>query len=120
MAQRRQTILIDDLTDEEFREGDGGVVSFGLDGIEYEMDLTHAHHEELRRVLSRYVSRGRRREVNATGGAQPVARRGEPARIDKAQLDAMRSWARGKGVVVSDRGRISAAIHATYHLARGP
>jgi hypothetical protein len=56
MAQRVQTLLIDDL--------DGGVaegtVRFGLDGAEYEIDLSAGHAKELRDALARYVDAARR------------------------------------------------------------
>ena len=56
MAQRVQTLLIDDL--------DGGeaesTVRFGLDGAEYEIDLSAEHADALHRALAPYVNAGRR------------------------------------------------------------
>ncbi len=63
MAQRVQTLLIDDL--------DGGeaevTVRFGLDGAEYEIDLSAEHAGALRRALARYVSAARRAPGAAAG-----------------------------------------------------
>ena len=48
MAQQVQTLFIDDI--------DGGpaegTVRFGLDGTDYEIDLSTAHSEELHKVLA--------------------------------------------------------------------
>ncbi len=56
MAQKVQTLLIDDL--------DGGeaesTVRFGLDGTEYEIDLSAEHAEALRKALGPYVNAARR------------------------------------------------------------
>ena len=49
MAQRIQTLLIDDLDGGEA----AGTVRFGLDGTEYEIDLSAAHSDELRKALVR-------------------------------------------------------------------
>ena len=47
MAQRIQTLLIDDL---DGGEADG-TVRFGLDGTDYEIDLSAAHSQELHKAL---------------------------------------------------------------------
>ena len=47
MAQKVQTLLIDDL---DGGEADG-TVRFGLDGAEYEIDLSAGHAEALRKAL---------------------------------------------------------------------
>ena len=56
MAQKVQTLLIDDL--------DGGeaqtTVRFGLDGTEYEIDLSAKNADALRKALARYVDAARR------------------------------------------------------------
>jgi hypothetical protein len=56
MAQRVQTLLIDDLDGGEAE----GTVRFGLDGAEYEIDLSADHAGALRRALAPYVSAARR------------------------------------------------------------
>ena len=56
MAQRVQTLLIDDLDG-----GDAeGTVRFGLDGAEYEIDLNATHAGALRKALAPYVKAARR------------------------------------------------------------
>ena len=55
MAQRVQIVLEDDL--------DGGVaaetVTFGLDGVSYEIDLSEANAEKLRSGLEEFVNSAR-------------------------------------------------------------
>jgi hypothetical protein len=57
MAQRIETVLVDDLdgvspADETIR--------FAIDGASYEVDLTAEHAEELRAYLNAYVGAARR------------------------------------------------------------
>jgi nucleoid-associated protein Lsr2 len=56
MAQRVRTLLIDDLDGGEAE----GTVRFGLDGAEYEIDLSAGHADALRRALAPFVSAARR------------------------------------------------------------
>jgi len=108
MAQRIQTLLIDDL------DGGGadGTVRFGLDGTEYEIDLSAAHGDELRQALGQYLAYARR-----TGAAaRDAARTHRAAAIDTAKV---REWAKGQGIEVKDRGRIPADIVEQYKTATG-
>lgn len=60
MAQRMITTLIDDLDGVELARGSGETVRFGLDGRDYEIDLSDHNAAELREVLAPYVGAGRR------------------------------------------------------------
>lgn len=104
MARKTVVTHIDDL--------DGGpaneTVTFTLDQVEYEIDLSSANAAALREALSVYVGAARR-----VGGASRAAAR-RPARTDKEQLDAIRRWARDNGFDVSDRGRISKVVREAY------
>ena len=51
MAQKTQIIFIDDLDGSEAE----GTVLFGLDGTQYEIDLSTSHAKELRSALARYI-----------------------------------------------------------------
>lgn len=102
MAQKHQIILIDDIDGSEADE----TVTFGLDGVDYEIDLTAEHAEELRETIASWVEHGRR-----TGGrAKRRGGRPDPS-VDTA---AVREWARKEGYEVSDRGRIPAQIVDAY------
>ena len=109
MAQRIQTLLIDDLDGGEA----AGTVRFGLDGAEYEIDLSAEHDDELRKALQRYLAHARR-----TGGTPRTAaltRRGGAA-VDTAKV---RQWAKEHGIEVKDRGRIPASVLEQYQTAAG-
>ena len=109
MAQRIQTLLIDDLDGGEAV----GTVRFGLDGAEYEIDLSAAHDDELRTALQRYLAHARR-----TGGTPRGAAR---ARRDGAAVDTakVREWAKEQGIEVKDRGRVPANVVEQYQTAAG-
>jgi hypothetical protein len=109
MAQRVNIVLEDDL--------DGGAadetVTFGLDGVTYEIDLSAENAGALRDALAPYVGHGRR-----AGGRRASARaNGAPRSSGKRDLADVRDWARKNGHKVSDRGRISAEIQAAYDKA---
>ncbi len=108
MAQRIQTLLIDDLDGGEA----AGTVRFGLDGTEYEIDLSATHSDELRKALELYLAHARR-----TGGtAKNAARTRRGGAVDSAKV---RDWAKGQGIEVKDRGRVPADIVEQYKTAAG-
>jgi Lsr2 len=107
MAQKVQVILVDDLDGGEAEES----VSFSLDGVTYEIDLSSANAEALRDAIAPWVGHARRISGRA-GRGRPVGRgRGVAA---KADLGEVRSWARDNGFQVSDRGRVSAEVMSAY------
>ena len=110
MAQRVNVILVDDLDGSDAVE----TVSFGLDGVDYEIDLNEAHASDLREALALYVGHGRR-----TGGRR---RRGQAATTAKsapgtASAAEIREWARSNGWDVPERGRVSAEVREAYDAA---
>jgi len=109
MAQRIQTLLIDDLDGGEAV----GTVRFGLDGTEYEIDLSATHSDELRATLERYLPHARRAGGTARSAAR--GRRGS-ATVDTAKV---REWAKGQGIEVKDRGRVPANVVERYQTAAG-
>src|SRR5581483_9334532 len=56
VAQKVQTLFIDDLDGSEA----AGTVRFGLDGTQYEIDLSSTHTDELHGVLEHYIAHARR------------------------------------------------------------
>jgi hypothetical protein len=109
MAQRIQTLLIDDLDGGEA----AGTVRFGLDGTEYEIDLSAAHSDELRKALEQYLAHARRTGGTARSAAR--SRRGSAA-VDSSKV---RDWAKGQGIEVKDRGRVPADVVEQYNGRRG-
>ncbi|WP_263118158.1 Lsr2 family protein [Cellulomonas sp. RIT-PI-Y] len=110
MAQKVQVLLVDDI--------DGGTaeetVTFGLDGVSYEIDLSEAHAKELRDAFGSWV--GHARKVSSRGTR--AASTGGSARPRRSS-DAgdVRAWAKENGYDVSERGRISAEIREAYAAA---
>jgi len=107
MAQRIQTLLIDDL---DGGEADG-TVRFGLDGTEYEIELSAKHSDELRKALEQYLANARR--AGGTAGSTARTRRGSAA-VDTAKV---REWAKGQGIEVKGRGRVPADVVEQYKTA---
>ena len=111
MAQKVQVVLVDDIDGGEAVE----TVGFGLDGVNYEIDLSTDNAGRLRDALSAWVGHARRVGGRATTGRRRPARPGgSRAGGDTA---AIREWARQHGHQVSDRGRISAEVMAAYEKA---
>lgn len=108
MARKTVVTHIDDLDGTAANE----TVSFTLDQVDYEIDLSSTNAAALREALSIYISAGRR------VGGERRPRSGGSARTDKEQLDAIRRWARSNGFEVSDRGRISKAVQEAYNAAQ--
>lgn len=106
MAQKVQVILLDDLDGGEAEE----TVSFSLDGVPYEIDLSKQNAAKLRDAFAPYVGAARR-----AGGRR--GRRGGGGRGGRADTSAVREWARGQGFKVSDRGRIPSDILEKYEAA---
>ena len=112
MAQRVNVVLVDDIDGSDAAE----TVSFGLDGAQYEIDLSAANADKLREVLSVYVGHGRRaggRKRGASKAAANGSRRGA-AGPSAAEI---RAWARDNGWNVPERGRVSAEVREAYAAA---
>jgi len=105
MATKTIVSLHDDLTDEPADT----TVSFGLDGQDYEIDLTNKNAEELRDMMDTYTHAGRK-----TGGTRRRQRSGAVSKVDPK---AVRAWALTKGYEVSNRGRVPAALIEAFKAA---
>ncbi len=111
MAQKIQTLFIDDL-DGSAAEG---TVRFGLDGTEYEIDLSAKHARELRDALARYVGAARR----ANGAARRPARGARRGSASGLNTTEVREWAKAQGIEVKDRGRVPAELVVKFKAATG-
>ena len=111
MAQRVNVVLVDDIDGSDATE----TVSFALDGVDYEIDLSDEHAEEIREAVSLYIGHARR-----TGGRRRSNRRASSgAGADSAGASAadIRAWARENGWDVPERGRVSAEVREAYAAA---
>ena len=111
MAQKVQTLLIDDL---DGGEADG-TVRFGLDGAEYEIDLSAGHAEALRTALAPYVSAARR--APGTAARRPGRGGRRAASAGAPDPTAVREWAKSQGIEVKDRGRVPAELVVKFKAA---
>lgn len=107
MAQRVQVILEDDL--------DGGkadeTVSFSLDGVSYEIDLSTKNANKLRDAFALYVGSARK-----VGGRR--RRSGSKAAAARSSSSAdIREWARNNGWDIPERGRIATEVREAYQAA---
>ena len=110
MAQIREVRLVDDLDGEPA----DSTVEFGIDGKNYEIDLSEANAKRLREALAEFVAAARRANGRRRSAA-PAAAAGRRPSIDREQNQAIRDWARKRGMKVSDRGRIPAEVLEAYH-----
>ena len=105
MAQQVEVILVDDT--------DGGpadeTVAFGLDGSEYEIDLSAKNAANLRDALARWTANARK-----TGGRR---KRSGKSSSDGSNSSDIRAWAVANGHQVSSRGRVSAEVREAYRKA---
>jgi hypothetical protein len=110
VAQKVTVSLIDDLDGDKADE----TVEFGLDGKNYEIDLSSGNAGKLRDALADYVAAARRPGGRRRSGGAAAAAARRPA-VDREQNQAIRDWARKRGMKVSDRGRIPADVLEAYH-----
>jgi Lsr2 len=73
VAQKIQTIFVEDIDGGEAE----GTVRFGLDGADYEIDLSVAHSEELHKAFAPYIAHARkvggiRRAVRGRRGGSAI------------------------------------------------
>jgi Lsr2 len=106
MAQKVTVELEDDL--------DGGpadeTVRFGIDGSDYEIDLSKKNAAALRRKLAPFIEHARK----AGRGAR---RRPGRTASSRARSGDIRAWAKDQGIAVSERGRIPASVVEQYEAA---
>jgi hypothetical protein len=113
VVQRRVVQVIDDVT------GADGARTHRLrwDDADVEIDLTDKNAADLEEVLAPYLAAGR--PVSATSGA-PRARpskRSASSGQRSGGSRAIRTWARGQGYEVNDRGQIPRAVRDAYRAA---
>ncbi len=106
MAQKVSIALEDDL--------DGGpaaeTVRFGLGGAEYEIDLSKKNARAFRKGLAQFVEHARK-----AGRVQ--SRRVARTPASRQRSGEIRAWAKGKGITLSERGRIPASVVQQYEAA---
>ncbi len=107
MAQRVNVVLVDDLDGSDAAE----TVSFALDGVGYDIDLSNKHAGDLRKALALYVGHARR-----TGGRRKSGKRSASAAGGTSAAE-IRAWARDNGWDVPERGRVAAEVREAFDSA---
>jgi hypothetical protein len=109
VAQKIQTFFVDDLDGSEAE----GTVHFGLDGTQYEIDLSPAHAKELRTTLARYAEAARK----IAGTTRRPARNARTATANGHSTTEVRDWAKAQGIEIKERGRVPAGVIAKFQAA---
>jgi len=112
MAQKVTVKLVDDL--DGSASEDVTTVTFSLDGVEYEIDLSEPNANTLRSTLDDFVGAARR-----TGGRikRGVAR-STHSTADQERTKAIRAWANENGYDLAERGRIPNHVIEAYDKAQ--
>jgi hypothetical protein len=112
---RKETVrLVDDVDGSEAAE----TVEFGVDGKAYEIDLSTDNAARLRDALAPFVSAGRRASTGRNGRRAGSSSNARPS-SDRERNQAIREWAIGRGMKVSERGRISSEVLEAYARENG-
>lgn len=108
MARKASVVMTDDIDGSP----GAGTVTFGLDGVSYEIDLAQSNRAQLADALAPFIAAGRRAVVR-----RPATSRGGKSGARSTDRAAVRAWARSAGLTVSERGRISAEVLRRYEAA---
>jgi hypothetical protein len=111
VAQVTKVELIDDLSGDKADE----TVTFSLNGVVFDIDLSANNAGILRDIFDDYVNAGRK--VSKPTASSARRNTTVNTRQGRDQTAAIRAWAREAGHVVSDRGRISATVTAAFQEA---
>jgi hypothetical protein len=116
--QKVETVFTDDLTGDTLTPDDTQTVTFTVDGVSYEIDLSAKNAASLRNDFAAWTEHAhtvpgttttRRSPRPTTTGQRPKADREDSTRI--------REWAQSNGHTVSARGRIPATVVDAYNAA---
>jgi hypothetical protein len=111
MAQKVLVQLVDDL--DGTSSDDVSTVHFGLDGVEFEVDLSGPNAEKLRGALDEYVAVARRTGGRKRRGASPVN-----GSASQGEAGLIREWALESGIELAARGRIPGHVIEAYQEAK--
>lgn len=108
----KKTVTTTEYTDDLDGGKADGTITFAFNGTSYEIDLSKSNARAFEKAMKPYLDAGRK--VRATRGrGRAAGRSGGP----KADLTAVRDWARENGYTVSERGRLASTILEAYEAA---
>lgn len=115
MARKTVVTLIDDF---DRTSAADETVSFGIDGITYEIDLSETNAAELRKTFDQWIPAARRTgRIKGSRQRRPDTSKRSDTSAPRADIPAIRAWARENGHTASTRGRIAADIVTAYDQA---
>jgi len=106
MAKQTTITLVDDLDGKPAAE----TIRFGLDGVDYEIDLSDTNAKALRVAVAPWVQSAR------TTGQKSRTRRMLPA-VGESRSALIRAWATKQGIDMPARGRIPGDVQKQYDAA---
>jgi len=110
MAQKTIVEFTDDLDGEPAAE----TVTFALDGVAFEIDLSEKNADALRRTFEPWTGAARKVTTRNGRNGRPTVMRPADVGVD---TKAVRAWARSNGVELAARGRIPAEVVEQYRAA---
>ena len=117
MSQKTIVQLFDDLDGTSTE--DIQTISFVLDGVEYEINLSEDNASKLRDSLTAFIESARRTGGRMKRGAAAATPPTTGSGRSREQTQAIREWARNNGHDVSERGRIPAAVIEAFEAGAG-
>lgn len=117
MARTTIEQITDDFDGSGLEPSEVIVETFTVNGVDYSLDLGAKSAEKFDKDMRKWIDKATKiggRQKRSTSRQVPSA---SAPRTDKAQLAAIRKWARGNGYEVSDRGRIPTTIVDAFNEA---
>lgn len=103
--------IITKITDDLDGSDDARTIKFGFDGDLYEIDLNEQHYNEMKDFLAPFIKAG----LKAPSARAP--RTPSATKQSREELQRVRAWAKGQGMAVNDRGRVSQVVQDAYYQA---
>ncbi|MFT3663026.1 MAG: Lsr2 family protein [Gordonia sp. (in: high G+C Gram-positive bacteria)] len=111
MAQKVVTTYVDDLTGEELTADQRKTVTVGLNGKTWKLDVSEASRQTVIDTIEQWTK-------DAELITKPASSAPSGTSADrKAQLQAIRAWAKQQGMEVSERGRIPVEVEDAFNAA---
>ncbi len=115
MAKITTVTLVDDIDGTEADE----TIEFAYRGKGYKIDLSEGNAKEFDGAVAGFIESATSLGRVVIGGRSVIPTSGRKPSVDKEQNQAIREWARKRGLKVSDRGRIPGEVLDAYHAENG-
>jgi hypothetical protein len=118
MAKKTVVETFDDITGERIDTDivPNPTITFGIDGVDYEIELGAKNQGKLYAFLEPYTKAARKVGGRRLGRSAAPSGNGS-SRLSRAELDNIRAWAQRTGHDVSTRGRLPKDLIDAYRAA---